>query len=102
MDTKQTKSIYWKTKDGRLIAVKDMSNSHVLNTHRYMQRRLAELTSLLAKAWSFLTTLSGEMAQECMEREIDVMEDRQCNIQTWVWAFEEEIDKRKLTSLKEE
>ena len=95
----QVESIQWKTKDDRLIAVKDMSDSHVLNTHRHMRRRLAELSSLLAKGWRFYMTLSGEMAQDCMEREIYEMEDRQCSIIAWIWFFDDELRKRKLSPL---
>lgn len=94
------RDIHWKTNDGRRIAVKDMSDSHLLNAHRFMRRRSAESSCILNKAWSFLTTLSGEMAQDCMEREIDNMEDRQCGIFVWIWAFKDELDRRGLTPLE--
>lgn len=101
MSVKQAENVYWKTKDGRKIAVNDMSDSHILNAHRFMRSRLADSSHILSRAWSFLASLQGEMAQECMEREIYVMEDREAIINCWIWVFEEELDRRSLIPLRE-
>ena len=71
MKQKQVVDDVWKTQDGRLIAVKDMTDSHLLNTISFLQRN-AECRR--ANNSIFYTTCvppNGDMAQMCFEHEFD-------------------------------
>jgi len=62
----------WQTKDGRIIKVKDMSDDHIKNTIRMLERVQIHRSG---EGYSFLNFLKGEMAIECCEREIQQEED---------------------------
>lgn len=73
MIQKQTK--LWKTKDGRRIRICDMDDRHLLNTIRFLDRKAKEVESAaLYAGHAFLNTLQGEMAQDCLENELDAIE----------------------------
>lgn len=66
----------WKTKDGREVAFKDMTDQHVINTLEYFRRASANVyPKAISNSWSFGMMLTGEMAQECFEQEITEMEE---------------------------
>ncbi len=66
---------YWRTKDGRKILIKEMEDAHLINTVRLLKRTApAALDQTICRAWSFYMTLGGEMAQDAMEDEINVLE----------------------------
>lgn len=66
----------WCTRDGREIEVADMDTNHLRNTialiERTAQRRFPDE---LAAAYRFESMLQGEMAIDCMDREIHTMEE---------------------------
>lgn len=55
----------WTTKDGRTIAVKDMSDSHLLNTMKMLERNHS--ISVIEASRSF-PTFQGDMAQYYAEQ----------------------------------
>jgi len=71
---KQTK--LWTTKDGRRIRICDMSDDHLDNTIKLLDRMAkAAESQTIVKGFKMLNILHGEMAIDSVEREIDrVME----------------------------
>jgi len=65
----------WTTKDGRNIPIQDMTDQHLVNTLLYLRRTsVLHLAGLLAL---MMTTPGpqGEAAQDCFDREFDVLLD---------------------------
>ena len=61
----------WKTKDGRVLKVADMEDSHLINTIKYMQRRAEHIQwKDVLQMSRFADTLNGEMAVDCAEQSI--------------------------------
>jgi hypothetical protein len=66
----------WKTHDGTVMAIRDMTDDHLVNAIRMLRRNAAgRLSQALKAAWAFYMTLQGDVAQYTMEREIDHMEE---------------------------
>jgi hypothetical protein len=63
----------WKTEDGRVIAIHDLSDSHLVNIIRFLQARAEEFKEQHIQAISaeILVVLQGEMAQESAFAELD-------------------------------
>lgn len=55
----------WKTKDGKKIRIKDMSDSHLLNTIKYLDK------AYLNYLWNTMPDLQGDMAQFCAEQDFN-------------------------------
>jgi len=62
----------WTTKKGEKVRIKDMTDSHLLNTIKLIERNHRDE---LNAAYSVASILTGEMATFCAERDIDCMED---------------------------
>jgi hypothetical protein len=56
----------WTTKDGTKIRIKDMTDEHLLNTIRFLDRKAQEI-----KDNTCPPNFSGEMAQMCAEQAYD-------------------------------
>ncbi len=54
----------WQTKDGRKVRICDMTNSHLLNTIKYLEKQ-----TQYAKAELSYPSFQGDMAQMCAENE---------------------------------
>lgn len=61
----------WKTRDGRLMDIKEMTDSHLDNTINYVARRLKENYQYERLAWATLQFLRGEMAIYYAEQDCD-------------------------------
>lgn len=88
----------WKTKGGKLLEVKDMTDQHVLNTQRYMKRRVDAMAENTVACASM--TFQGEMAQYCQEQELDALSELDMQAIDVLRHFEEEIKQRGLKLLK--
>lgn len=62
---KQSKTI-WVTREGKKIKVKDMTDSHLLNSIKYLDRRLESMKITMP-----YPNFNGEMAQFCAEQDWD-------------------------------
>lgn len=67
---------YWKQKNGELIRLEDVTDSHLDNTIRFLER-IARLSypEVVDRAYSAYGFFQGEMALDQMGREIDALED---------------------------
>ena len=66
---KQTK--LWKTKDGRKIRICDMSDSHLINTIKFLNRAAENVRNEeINAAESMSFSLQGEMALDAIDAEI--------------------------------
>ena len=65
----------WTTKDGTVLKIKDMTDSHILNTIKMLERNAPIVqAALLGKVYDFQSTLQGKMAIDQMDREITGLE----------------------------
>lgn len=62
----------WTTKEGKELEIKDMSNSHLINTIRYIKRRLDEYHDEDGGSYP---CFQGEMAQIIAEQEYERAEE---------------------------
>ena len=72
----KTKDGYKVSIDGTNVGYPLMSNSHLLNTIRYIKRVAEKNKGIVnmdhvADMYGFLSTLQGDMAQHCTEQAID-------------------------------
>lgn len=73
---KPKRTSQWTTRDGRVIRVCDMDDTHLANTIRYLERtQVARREHEIHVCMGALSTLHGEMAIDCAERELDGLMD---------------------------
>lgn len=89
----------WTTKEGKTLDIKDMTDSHLLFSHRLISERRITMEDAIESAWSFSSMLQGEMALVQIDRDIDRLEDMSWNINKIETTLKKEIDKRGLTPL---
>ena len=66
---KQTK--FWTTKTGNKIRICDMSDSHLDNTIKMLERGAKARHGSLLNFYTFGPMPQGEMAQDCFDQEFD-------------------------------
>ena len=81
----------WKTKEGKLIEVKDMSTSHIKNSLAMLKRKGFIAQSTL-KSYLFCPSPRGDMAQYCFDQEFDRILN--CPVSSFIDKFESELIKR--------
>ena len=97
--------ISWKTKEGVVIPIKKMSDTHLLNTKRYIEARARMFQDrAISNMYYFLDTLQGEMARLSVEQQIDMAEeespiDTLYRISPQYVAICEEIEERGLENV---
>lgn len=79
----------WKTKDGRIIDIKDMTDSHLKNTISMLRRNGFITNNDFLDMLGFAFSLNGEMAQDAAESEI-----ANAKISTILEVMETELNKR--------
>ncbi|RLJ03091.1 MAG: hypothetical protein DRP08_03950 [Candidatus Aenigmatarchaeota archaeon] len=55
----------WTTKNGKVIRIEDMDNNHLLNTIKFLNRRIQEFKAI------HYPCMRSEVAQEVAEKEYD-------------------------------
>lgn len=95
----------WTCKDGTSIRVCDMTDSHLLNACRLVERGIKNsYENQMAMAYSTSSMLTGEMAMECAEMAIRQMEEAdplewgEENFENYRWLLNE-IERRGLDKL---
>lgn len=61
----------WTTRDGKILLITEMTDSHVLNSANMLQRKLHALDQKIDAAWSGLAGCGGDMAQYYGMQEVD-------------------------------
>lgn len=82
----------WTTKEGVKIRIKDMTDGHLVNTIRMLER--VHASNIEMAMWEY-ATVQGEMAQYYMEQAIDEMFKESCDHPLY-GDMVEEAEKRKL------
>ncbi len=90
----------WTTKDGYVLVISDMGDSHLVNTIRMLDRfAVVKQAELEEEGWSFLCSLRGEMAQYYAEQDLNELMEHglsPCEIHPAYPALLEEANKRGL------
>jgi hypothetical protein len=87
----------WKTRDGSVLDIKDMSDKHLLFSHRLINERYNDINSNISAAWSISGIINGDMAQYYIDRDIEIMEDLSFSCRTTMTNLEKEMRLRGLT-----
>jgi len=89
----------WTTKKGETILISDMSDRHLLNTHRMLKERLIETENFQREAHIFApseTTMAYDDFMEALVESYDIC----FNLFFKIKVFEKEIKRRGLRELK--
>lgn len=86
----------WRTKEGITLDIKDMTNDHLLNAQKYMQRRVKALSEESVACASMC--FQGEFAQYYQEQDLDRLAEEEMDAINIVRSFDVEIKARGLTN----
>lgn len=79
---KRKRNDFWVTKGGIKIKICDMNNQHLINTINMLERVVdCRCDSMISSAYKTLSILNGEMAQDCIENEIRVLEEEGLDVE---------------------
>lgn len=85
MGIRDKKGPYWKQKDGTLILIKDMTDSHLANAIRMMERyAYLKHSEAVSSGYIALCSVNGEMAELSIEQGIYQLEEEGPN----PWQYE--------------
>lgn len=79
----------WKTKDGTVVKIKDMTTNHIKNCMSMIERNFESYKLSIP-----YPNFNGEMAQECAEMEYDGLMQTSVDELPTYKAFEEELIRR--------
>jgi len=92
----------WRTREGKEVEIKSMTDSHLLNAHRYLQRRINDLRELEQFAFSPFAPSEGTVAaddlESCLSGEGGVF-DQVISLSVSRNILKKEIKRRGLTPL---
>lgn len=74
----------WKTRDGKALAVGQMSDNHLGNTILLLEGREDTLNKSISAAWSVSATFTGDYALQEVDRDIERMERLLANTRQWL------------------
>lgn len=83
----------WKTRDGREMDIKDMTDSHLHNTIEYISRKLKQNYEMERLAWGTFSTLQGDMALYYAEQDCNRISEQ--NEELTGILFELKAEKRR-------
>ena len=67
---------HWRTKDGRVVRIREMTDSHLKNTISLLERVVEQKRQqAIIAGYNALNFMQGEMAIFCMECDIAAIED---------------------------
>jgi len=97
----------WTTRDGQVIPIRDMTDSHLLNAIRFVRRNAGELRMREAYALDYAAeTMGGDMAQDSLHAAAAQTYDQ--HDEDWLEEHEDyqalrrEVSRRGLTAKLEE
>ena len=91
----------WVTSGGRKICVKDMTDRHLLNTHRFVCNQIVRIQEATETFFHPVFGPSeGSMAEFYAEREMEEAWDQELYLLRWKGIFEREIKRRGLVPLR--
>lgn len=90
------KELVWRTRNGKSIPVADMTNRHLINTVKFLQRRLAEIAEATAFWCHPFWGPQGEHAQDAAEQEMEAMWEKEEILEAWVVELSAELLRRQL------
>jgi hypothetical protein len=70
----------WKTKDGTKIRIKDMEDSHLLNTIRFLEKQTVRLNMRELDEMMSFPYPNGEMAQHAFDQEFNMIGSAEPNV----------------------
>jgi hypothetical protein len=90
--TEELAAITWTTKDNKQLKLKEMTDSHLKNTIRYLRKKANEE---LSAYWNVGCMLHGEQAQYDWENQCDDVNEQHQSRHMLADAMEAEIERRR-------
>lgn len=69
----------WKTKDGEIIKIKDMADSHLINSIKFIERNAERYVNGMKDFYLSCPLPNGEMANDYFEQEFDEVMELETN-----------------------
>lgn len=86
----------WKTKNGEVLFVDEMTDSHLINSRNFLVKKRLELAENISAAYGMSCMLTGEYALDSIDRDITWLEEMENKISTTLAILDEEMKKRNL------
>lgn len=88
---------WWMMRDGTRIKIKNMKDSHLLNTIKMMEDRVIPgMEDEISAGWQIYGFVQGEMAEMCIEQDLGRAEEDLFEAQGKLSELKAEADKRGL------
>ena len=95
----------WTMRDGTTIKIEDMTDSHLLNSMKMLERNVKDMREdTEVQACGFLSSLQGEMASYYAEQDVDALmsmsDEEFLEKYTEYVELRDEYEKRKLAQIR--